>query len=403
MSSTLLALRKNRTVLTALCLVAACSVKGAANDGDDDETKGAATTGDTGDTFDPDGSTGPGGTTCDAAPGDDQDGDGFRGEDGDCNDCDANVGPASVEVVTDSTDPQAVAADEDCDGQVDEPRESCDSGLALNDMDADDAAKALELCERADSNGFGVVSAAFVRANGAPLAGGNLHIGMQSGFGPNVLPRAGASMLSMSSGNARIPGQPDACGSVSCGSLGAGTAPPGYPQDGANCMGGPDINDDVGLEVQLRAPANATGFSYEFSFFSHEYPEWVCTTFNDQYIALVSPPPDGAINGNISFDSQHNPVSVNIALFNVCAGCSAGTGELEGTGFDIWGYDGINDAGATGWLVTTAPIAPGEQVSVRFAIWDTGDTAYDSTVLIDNFTWLADGGTVPVGTQPVPE
>ena len=33
---------------------------------------------------------------------------------------------------------------------------------------------------------------------------------------------------------------------------------------------------------------------------------------NDQFIALVDPAPKGAINGNISFDSLSNPVSVNV-------------------------------------------------------------------------------------------
>ena len=116
-------------------------------------------------------------------------------------------------------------------------------------------------------------------------------------------------------------------------------------------------------------------------------------TFNDQFIALVNPPPVGAINGNISFDSKKNPVSVNIAFFDVCAGCALGTNELAGTGFDAW-----NDAGATSWLETQAPVTGGQELSIRFAIWDTGDQAWDSTVLVDSFQWIANGGTVKVDT-----
>ena len=51
--------------------------------------------------------------------------------------------------------------------------------------------------------------------------------------------------------------------------------------------------------------------------------------------------------------------------------------------------------------MTTAPIGPFEQFTVRFAIWDTGDAAWDSTVLVDGFQWTATGGTVQVGTDPV--
>lgn len=32
---------------------------------------------------------------------------------------------------------------------------------------------------------------------------------------------------------------------------------------------------------------------------------------------------------------------------------------------------------------------------------DSGDTVLDSTVLIDDFQWIANGGTVPVSTNPV--
>src|SRR5690606_5184427 len=110
-----------------------------------------------------------------------------------------------------------------------------------------------------------------------------------------------------------------------------------------------------------------------------------------------SPPPMGSINGNISFDANTNPVSVNIALFDHCTGCPAGPAFMVGTGYNEW-----NDAGATGWLVTTAPIGAGETFTIRYAIWDTGDTAFDSAVVIDNFRWTAEPGTT-VGTDPVPD
>jgi hypothetical protein len=206
-------------------------------------------------------------------------------------------------------------------------------------------------------------------------------------------------LLAISSGHARTPGQPNACGSPSCTTSGSGQPPPGFPQDPPSCPVSPNINDDVALQVKLRAPTNATGYSFNFRFYSFEYPQWVCQTYNDQFIALVDPAPPGAINGNISFDSQNNPVGVNIAFFDVCAGCPAGPADLLGTGFDTWDFQG---AGATVWLQTQAPVTGGEELTIRFAIWDTGDQAFDSTALIDNFRWIATGGTVDVGTEPIP-
>jgi hypothetical protein len=46
--------------------------------------------------------------------------------------------------------------------------------------------------------------------------------------------------------------------------------------------------------------------------------------------------------------------------------------------------------GGTDWLVIRGNVLPGENVNLRFAIWDTGDRAWDSLVLLDNFQWSTD-------------
>ena len=321
----------------------------------------------------------------------DVDGDGYTTCDGDCcettQQCEqpALVNPGAVEVTAEDG---SESGDENCNGMVDEAAVLCDTGLTLDDADAVHAANALDICDAS----YGLVSAAYTRADGTPFIASQQH-GIQTAFGANVVPQLGSSMLTLSSGAARTTGQPDACTSQNCDGSGAGTPPTGFPQDVPGCAGGANINDDIALELSLKAPANAKGYSFDFKFYSFEYPEWVCTTFNDQFVALVEPAPEGAINGNIAFDSQTNPVSVNIAFFDVCVGCPLGTADLEGTGFDT-----LNDAGATDWLRTQAPITGGEEFTIKFLLWDTGDSAYDSTVLIDNFRWLADPVAVSTGT-----
>jgi hypothetical protein len=293
-------------------------------------------------------------------------------------------------------------------------------GLTVTDTDPMSGARAMDICQTTTATElkWGVLQANYVRANGTVSAPG-LQAGIQPGFGPNVNVQGGSNMLLLSAGNARVPGQPDVCISQSCFGTGAGVAPPGFPQDVPNCTGATDINDDIGLELRIRSPRNATGYEFLFKFYSFEFPEWVCTSFNDQFIALVAPPPMGSINGNISFDSNTNPVSVNIAFFDVCdpagignfaslcfSGCPAppnpycpsGTAELAGTGFDTLG-----DAGGTSWLKTQAPVVGGDEVTIRFAIWDTGDQALDSSVLLDKFRWIANGGTITVGTEEIPD
>ena len=365
------------------------------------------------------------GTVCAHGPDEDGDADGFTGAQGDCNDCDPNVNPGAVDALVETDAGPGQVFDNNCDGKAELPQ-PCDDNLALESPDAMAGAQAIELCQVAGANDkkWGVLSAKYVRADGSPVNAGK-QVGLLDGFGPNVHVQGGKRMLVLSSGYARTPGQPGACDSESCTSTTNGNAPPGFPQDVPNCAGEKTINDDIGLDVTLRAPTNATGYRFLFKFQSFEFPEWVCTSYNDQFIALVNPAPQGSINGNISFDSASNPVSVNIAFFDACDPstastfgevcqfnggncpgmpnpyCPSGPKELVGTGFDD-GFGAGGDAGATSWLMTESPVKGGDQFSIRFAIWDTGDQNLDSTVLVDSFEWVANGGTVAIGTNPIP-
>jgi hypothetical protein len=134
--------------------------------------------------------------------------------------------------------------------------------------------------------------------------------------------------------------------------------------------------------------------------------------YNDSFVTLLySKSPDVPADHNISFDSQRNAVSVNNGFVEVCEPytyrgmrngvevtrefpCQHGTRELLGTGFDVDPYlpDEPSFHAATGWLRTQANIVPGEELTLRFAIWDAGDESLDSTVLLDGFTWAAKPG-----------
>jgi hypothetical protein len=172
------------------------------------------------------------------------------------------------------------------------------------------------------------------------------------------------------------------------------------------------------VKLVLKAPMDATGFRFDFDFYSSEWPNFVCSTFNDAFVAYLT---SSGLTDNISFDPNKNPVAVNNNYFDRCTAgaplgcnrtdgetadaplssstCAGGAAELEGTGYastaktlcgngsDITATLG----GATGWLSTVAPIKPGEQFTLEFMIWDAGDGILDSTVLIDHFQWT--GGT----------
>jgi hypothetical protein len=357
-------------------------------------------------------------------PDDDVDGDGFTPNQGDCDDCDKNRNPNAIEV---PTPPGKEAFDEDCDGQIDEDDSVlCDDTLALDTNDPMDAARAMELCKLSTGpKDWGVTNAKWVLADGTPPPSDpatrqkyDLGHGMLPKFGANVVVRKGMRMLGLSSGTARQPSDPgylpnsSADKQITCGQ------PFGFPKESPACPGSltGQPHDAAAVELDVLTPSNATGVQFDFDFFTYEWPGFVCSTYNDFFVALLSPFPPGQSDGNISFDSQGNPISVNNALLEVCGcfgnppqpcsagnklfNCSLGDTDLIQTGF---GFDSEGqDHGSTGWLRTTAPVKGGTSINLRFAVYDSGDGVLATLTLVDNFQWIAAPG-IKVGTNPVPQ
>ena len=343
---------------------------------------------------------------------------------------------------------------------------SCDTGLAIDDPSADSFAKAIGICTTAASQGYGLVSASYSKAFGSTAPPHDGQWGLLPSFGSAVKPREGVRLGALSSGYAReyddAQGQPIGSSAQTCGSasleaccwsgingacpVGAasdfvnsspdgplegtgyptGVAPPGFPQSGASCPQGDSVNDLVDLKLTLKAPPDATGFRFDFDFYSSEWPNFVCSKYNDAFVAYLT---SKGLTDNVSFDGQHNPVSVNNDYFDHCtpgvplgcnrtdgsspdapvatSQCAAGAGELAGTGFartaqSLCGQGASATlGGATGWLTTQAPIEPGEEFTLELMIWDAGDGILDSSVLLDHFEWIGGSASSPPSTQPV--
>jgi hypothetical protein len=190
-----------------------------------------------------------------------------------------------------------------------------------------------------------------------------------------------------------------------------GVAPPGYPKSSSVCATPPGamIFDTIGVTLQIQVPKNVSGLSFDFDFYSSEWPEYACSTFNDQFVAwLQSEAWLGNVGDlNVAFDTAGNVISVNTPFITRCtpgtpvgcdgtlvatSTCSAGPTELEGTGFYNLGTYCTSQStggGSTGWLTTTAPVKGGETITLQLLIWDTGDSNWDSSVLVDNLKWYA--------------
>ncbi|MGH7286128.1 MAG: choice-of-anchor L domain-containing protein [Polyangiaceae bacterium] len=342
-----------------------------------------------------------------------------------------NPGPSNYDVPGDG-------CDNDGDGTVDNPA-TCDSSLPANG-DASAFVQALGICQMADDTHWGLVSAKYTNGYGDTGSPGAGQHNIASSFGSAITPREGASLAVIGTGYATAyDDSGNTLGSKSSlhngmfknnsAAIGNGSkVPAGYPKAASGCPGpgggfGNATNDVIDVSITLKAPANAQGVAFDFDFYSGEWPDFVCSAFNDSFIAFLN---SSAFNGgkadNMSFDSKNNPVSVNNGFFDRCTAgadlgcsgntlpdksvCAGGESELKGTGFyDFAGdYGSCNggvgttsSGGATGWLTSQAPVKGGETITLDFMIWNTGDEAYDSSVLLDNLTWVP--GPVTTGTS----
>lgn len=359
---------------------------------------------------------------CSASPGveDDDDGDGGSGA-GSSDDDTSSSG------FTDST---GTSMGSGCSGPScigSNPQGDCDSGLALASADPMDGARAIGLCAAAQPDTWGVLEAAWVRADGLPLQGGDGGLlfgdgttldtgkGLLSHFGSAVTPREGVTMLAISSGAARNPGDPDFYPpgepdfySGDWKDSQVHGVPAGYPKEAPACPGvvSGDPYDSAGLRLRVKVPSDAKSLSFNINFFTYEFPEFICSPYNDYFVAILDPKVPELPDGNISFDSQGNTISVNAGFLQVCtpqtAGgknfdCPLGPGDLAGTGFDTQ----PSGSAATGWLETKAPVDAGSEITLLFTTWDSGDGILDSTTLIDNFKFEID--ETSTGTAPIPQ
>jgi hypothetical protein len=368
----------------------------------------------------------------------DFDGDGFGRCTTDCCDVDgggcdgaALVNPGAFEVVGNDID-------DDCDEEIDEATSGCDDGLASASSNGDDYARSIELCqfteeEPADPSQrtWGVIDARFSLADGtgSPLS---VQRSLRGDFGDVIDPESGARMAVLSSGHAADatdtnPGYAPFQGGQDLGTN--SDAPADWLMANGDAFPNPagclepwdtDAHDPIMLTLRIRVPTNARSFRVKTQFFSAEYPEWVCSEFNDFFVALVdSTSAENPGDKNIAIyddDGTTWPVGVNLVmvadgLFTQCqngmVGCASdfstdydgclGIALLEGTGFDAAddacdpGQDIVG--GGTGWLSMSGNVTPGEVMELRLAIWDTSGHIFDSLVLLDDWQWSLDAAT----------
>jgi hypothetical protein len=185
------------------------------------------------------------------------------------------------------------------------------------------------------------------------------------------------------------------------------------PQDGSggtpfeNCDGQNDCSDTLQAQWQLgesrandllwarfdiQVPLEANGYEFDFALFTTEYPEWIDTMYNDIFVVWST---SETYTGNVTFINGQ-PLTVTALENNFIY--EGDDPQLDGTGVDgVGGGGGMGMGmmepvgGGTGWFTATASAAPEETFTIAWALFDMGDTFYDTTVVLDAFRWSCEG------------
>jgi hypothetical protein len=178
----------------------------------------------------------------------------------------------------------------------------------------------------------------------------------------NYFPTEGNTYVILSTGLAESADDPNDSGSLS------------FQLDGLSNSQG---NDLVQLALWLRVPQNMNCASFDFAYFSEEFPEWVGSQYNDTFTAELGGT-NLTISGtqviaplNFAFDAEGNIISIN-TVFGVLSNTA--------TTYDV----------GTSLLRAQTPVTPGATINVVFSVQDLGDSVYDSAVFLDKFFWSND-------------
>jgi AAA ATPase containing von Willebrand factor type A (vWA) domain len=288
----------------------------------------------------------------------------------------------------------------------------CDSEIQQSSTDPYDYAKAIGICQTTteDSDEWGLISAKISTPTGLSTDVHKGSNGLLSKLGDLIKPREGGLMLGLSSGKVTDPftgyTSLDNYSGAPSDWLAANDekfpAAPVCGEGNSGTQGG--VRNAVMLTMKIKAPKSARSFSFNIYFLTEEYPTFICTQYNDFFIALLdseytssNPALQNPTDKNLAMDANGNPVGINLApagLFTICKHQNTVTNK-DGRAFDATSCIGNDDLkktgfenhGGTGWLTTQGNVVGGEIITLRLAIWDLNDAQYDSLVLIDNFKW----------------
>jgi hypothetical protein len=175
--------------------------------------------------------------------------------------------------------------------------------------------------------------------------------------------------------------------------LGASNGAPGDPD--LTTISGFNTFDACILEFDVTVAGTTLAMDYVFA--SEEYPEYVCSGFNDAFAFLVSgPDPNGGSYTNLNIATvpgTTTPVSIN--TINGGSGMGSGSNCITtNTAYYVDNSAGTSIAydGFTTSLTATIPTVPGQTYHMRYAVADASDGIMDTGVFLEAGS-LKSGGT----------
>lgn len=169
-----------------------------------------------------------------------------------------------------------------------------------------------------------------------------------------------------------------------------------------------DINGCSTLDFDFVSLSNSVSFQYCFG--SEEYPEWVCSDYNDVFaFFLTGPDPitGEEVTRNIAIipgtDTIYPPNGIAVAINSVNPGQAGGSGGSgQGCYYDYTNYyienlegnDGVQYDGMTNKMQAGASIVPCQVYHMHISVCNVGDNSYDSGVFLE-------GGSFTAPTQAI--
>ena len=168
-----------------------------------------------------------------------------------------------------------------------------------------------------------------------------------------------------------------------------------------------ETHDAAVLEFDFIPESDTLRFNYVFA--SEEYPEYVCSIFNDIFAFLLSGPKPGGgsyTKENIALiPTTALPVAINTVNPGVPGSeamgedCSGGQGSLFFSNRYVNNtQNSVQFDGFTVKLQAVAPVTPCETYHIKIALADTGDGVWDSAVFLEENSFVTDAVEIDIVT-----